>query len=1717
MSDRWKQSPHDISLLEAALLDDPVVADCAVLDIPVEDGPRRIAYVVARRPLDPSQVLRNLVGAAPEIRPPEAVVPVRALPLRADGTLEEDALFQLPLVDEAVARCAEDRLARQPGVEHAAVFVVERGPSERRLHLDRLVPAMAAPVAHAGHTDEARDESARTAGPGSPRPSAMVSGPELVVADDAPDTLPAALERAAERHEDARMLHVDDDGTEHSQSFTQLLLAARRVLGALRAHGLRPGDFVLFQLVGSRDILSAFWGCLLGGFVPVVVAVPASFTASTGERDKICHVWRLLSGPLLLTSAALRPALLGLRSSLPLEMERVVTLEELLTHAPEGSRHRCHPDDVAFLSLTSGSTGAPKGIQLTHKNILARARGANALCAHAPSDVILNWLPFDHIGSMSDWHLRCVDLGCRMVYCSKERVLAQPLEWLRLIQRYRITHSWAPNFAFALINSALQEAGSESWDLSSMKALLTAGEAVSSSTVEEFLPRLAPHGLRKTAVRPAFGMAELGSGVTYFQPTDAQPLGARTVDRASLATSLVEVSPQHPRSISFTSLGPPIPGMSMRVVDDDHRVLPEATIGRLHVRGDAVSPGYYRNEDANRVFLDEGWFETGDQGFIADGELYLTGRSKDCIIINGANFFPVEIENVVEEVPGVVVSFTAAYTVRPPRSSRECLAVFFSPGDVGEAALAPLLRDVQERVSQKIGITPDYLVPLPERQIPKTSIGKIRRKELAARFEAGEFDGLVRRTDLLLGNQRTVPDWFARPTWHPRLLRPVPFAEAAGTTVVLLDQTGLGRRLCALHGVGQCFEVEPGPRLERLGDRRYRATATSAPELAALLRDIWASSSGRVLDVVDLRAYGRAPAAWDRGAVESRMQELWSELEALLGALATVNAAGARVRLLVVSSHGQPVHDDDRPCPAQSILPPLLLAAAGASEWLEVRHIDLPAATHGGVEENARHLASELSARSHEAEVAYRDGLRFVPRLADVAFADSPGVSALRQGGLYLVTGGLGGVGVEIARRLLSDLDARVLLVGRTPLDQGGARALRGRSADPRASRLRELGSLGPAEYVALDVGDAEALARTVAQAEARWHTTLTGVFHLAGVARERTLLEESWESVRQVLAPKVFGALAVDRILARRPEAFVVHFSSVESRFPSSTTGAYAAANRFLETFSRRERRELGRRSYCIAWSSWEGVGMSSRGNFDAALRARGLSALPAKPAMTSLLAAMALPATDLLVGIERQSPGMQAMLGGPAVTGLTLSGFFTARAGASVPPQRLEVTDLMGRPVPVNLERLSVAPLTESGVLAREELRARVATGPASNVPPRSDLERAIAAMWKEVLGATSVSITDSFFDLGGTSLLSIRLFAMLEARLGRRLPASTLFEAPTIERLAALIGEEQTGSGDCLVPLARGERGDAALFLVHDVDGETVLYATLARLLEHDLPVYGIRPYGHPETGAVHTRIAEMASCYVDRIRQEQPRGPYFLGGLCSGGVVAFEMSCQLQDMGEEVALLALLDSTDPMAVPRSTARQKGERFVSLLRSRELALGARVGAAIEKIRNLAVYEACRRSRDLYDRARLSLLRHYADRDLPLPGFLPGVTPRTVYHFAQHEYSPGLFRGRLTLFRASQRLITEIPNVDDTPAIERCGDPLLGWHGRATGGVEVIDVGGGHSSMLQEPHVRAVAQALRERVAAARRSRPNTAAPRPLCAPDDQGRGRPGSTAIA
>jgi amino acid adenylation domain-containing protein len=413
----------------------------------------------------------------------------------------------------------------------------------------------------------------------------------------------------------------------------------------------------------------------------------------------------------------------------------------------------------------------------------------------------------------------------------------------------------------------------------------------------------------------------------------------------------------------------------------------------------------------------------------------------------------------------------------------------------------------------------------------------------------------------------------------------------------------------------------------------------------------------------------------------------------------------------------------------------------------------------------------------------------------------------------------------------------------------------------------------------------------------------------------------------------------------------------------------------------------------------------------------------------------------------------------------------------------------------LPQHLVSLDRLPLLPNGKINRKGLPRPQDSGdmPSAEafVAPGTALETQLAEIWRDLLRLPRVGIDDNFFDIGGHSMLAMRLMARISKETGQKLPLSALLEAPTVRQMAARLGD--THPGDTVVCIRPGHRNSRRppLFIVHDGDGETLLYRNLALDLDEGQAVYGLQPLAGQGQAMLHTRIPQMAAHHVARIRALQPHGPYCVAGFCAGGVIAFEIARQLQDAGEAVPFVGLMDIADVQAKPRPAflAKRRLRSFSTAFEKQEDQslvgfLGQSMAKASRKVINVLNYETDSRDEARAIRERAQALRAALDQHQPPPPEAQMLTVRQLYFFARESYVPEKpFRGDVVLIRAMQGDGT----LADEPAVEMYVDPMLGWEARVTGHVLAYDVPGGHSSMLQVPNVSHLAGLFRRHLAKA------------------------------
>ncbi|WP_431042219.1 SDR family NAD(P)-dependent oxidoreductase [Streptomyces sp. P1-3] len=1250
----------------------------------------------------------------------------------------------------------------------------------------RAVPGVrdaVAVVRHGARADASvAAQPARAPEPAAPadtgKPSSHVVGGELRIPDGAPMTLQEALRQAAELAPDKGTVFVSRDSDAVLQTYPELLAEAERVLGGLRAAGLRPGDAVLFQFDDNQAYLTAFWACVLGGFVPTPVAVAATYESDNAINRRLYNAWKLLDHPAMLTTRATAPALAEVRTLWDEPDVRLLVLEELAEHAPDGDWFPTAPDTPVVHLLTSGSTGVPKCVQHTNASVAARTWSWAQAREYTEDDVTVNWMPLDHVAiimyNVRDTFLRCLHVNART-----DHFLADPLALLDWMDTYRGTNTLAPNFACAMINDRAEEIAGRSWDLSCVRDICNAAEPVVAATSRRFLEVLAPHRLPADAMWPAWGMSETCSAVTCAcQHRDDPAAATVVVAQSSLGADIRFVDPAEAAddtdAVPFSSVGPPTPGVEMRIVDEDGAVLPEDRMGELQIRGVTMMRGYHNNAKANEESYDsEGWFRTGDLAFVHERGVVIAGRKKDQIVVRGINYIAHEIESVVEQVDGVRLTHVAAAGLREPGEGSDRLAIFFVPLRWEADDLAGIVQDVRSTLVREVGLAPDLIVPVTANEFPKTGSGKIQRGILVADLRAGRFADRLAAADDAAAEPAT---WFFERRWARLPEQPGDAGDAgdAGVRVVFAEDEVLPH----LGLDGTVVAVGRGAEFAEEAPDRFRVVAGDPDHVRRVLARVSA-----VYGPIGTVVFGwPLPAAAAAGDPAERLTAVSAELSSLVQALA--DGEFGRPLLLALSTGAVHTRPGDRIDLAVCALPGLIRTAVTEDPHSVIRQADLP----DDRSQWAAAVRTEVADRTSTGVLAVREGSRWQPRLRPVAEADAGPEAPVTAGGTYLVTGGLGGIAHDLAGYLLAAYGARLLLVGRSP------------ATGEKADRLAELADLGQVRYQQVDVADARALAAAVAEAEEAWGGPLDGVLHLAGgdpsgqwaELERHTLARETAETFADLYRAKVAGTLAIAEVLESRPKASLVLFGSVNGEFGGHSFGAYSAANTFLVGFADHWRHERGRDVRCLAWSQWTNVGMN-QGQSTEPARRRGFLPISPEEGLRSFLTATALPHGYLLIGLDLANPLIVSELDAEELRAQEVLVAYTAD-GTDVAAVRKALEPAIRRcPVPVRLAEVADIPRDASG---RVDLAQLLLDGAPKRhrrteyIAPANDLERQIAAIWSDVLGRESVGREDSFFELGGNSLRATRLLARVSDELSVRLSTHELYQNPTVASLAATI---------------------------------------------------------------------------------------------------------------------------------------------------------------------------------------------------------------------------------------------------------------------------------------------------------------------------------------
>jgi 1-acyl-sn-glycerol-3-phosphate acyltransferase len=569
--------------------------------------------------------------------------------------------------------------------------------------------------------------------------------------------------RAAHDAERAHLLISEDaeDGVRKvTLTFGALYAAAQRTAAELARRGVPAGSRVAMMLPTSRAFFVSYAGILLAGAIPVPIYPP--FRADRIEEYAARQAGILNNAEVcLLLTFRRAEAVARLLKPRVSSLAAVVDAEKLNDAADKapppapgalpahlsGSRMR-RSADIALLQYTSGSTGDPKGVVLTHANLLANMRAIGEAVQLGPGDVGVSWLPLYHdMGLIGAW-LTLLHYGVPLAVMSPLAFLTRPQRWLWAFHKHHGTISAAPNFAYELCVRKIADKDIEGLDLSSCRAALNGAEPVNPETLERFAARFSRYGFRSEAQLPVYGLAESALAVTV-PPLNRGPLVDR-VEREAFTThgSAVPAQSASASVISFVSSGRGLPDHEVRIVDEKGNEVPDRIEGFLWFRGPSATTGYYHNPRATEELFPAGratcenefaWVNSGDRAYRADGEIYVTGRVKDIIIKGGRNLYPHEVEELAARADGLRKGCIVAFGIKDEGSGTEKLVVVAEVRERDSRRYPAIAAAVKEQISQGLGLPPDRVELIPLGSIPKTSSGKLRREETKQLFLNGEL------------------------------------------------------------------------------------------------------------------------------------------------------------------------------------------------------------------------------------------------------------------------------------------------------------------------------------------------------------------------------------------------------------------------------------------------------------------------------------------------------------------------------------------------------------------------------------------------------------------------------------------------------------------------------------------------------------------------------------------------------------------------------------------------------------------------------------------------------------------------------------------------------------------------------------------------------------------------------------------------------------------
>ena len=564
-------------------------------------------------------------------------------------------------------------------------------------------------------------------------------------------TLVAALEH--NRSDDRFVGFINGQDQEKVITFNELYNRALGLLYVLQQKGMGKGDYLILNLNDNEQMVDIFWACQFGGIIPVPLAIGISdqhrkkvfnvYKQLTDQKSKSAYLYTERKILLKLQSSATEISENSVYQSLS---ENTILTDDIVDVSKQGEVADVVPEDISFVQFSSGSTGSPKGVVLKHRNLLANIDGIQQAAQFTTDDTSLSWMPLTHDMGLIGFHLNPVVCNYNHYIMRTDLFVRRPLYWMIAASDKKANVLCSPNFGYKHFLNAYQRKGMKDIDLSHMRLIFNGAEPISVNLCEQFTDELKQFGLTKNSMFPVYGLAEASLAVSF--PPVGSDLEVINVKRDSIAIhSKAKVTSSAEAVSTLVGVGVTIPHCNVRISDETGEELPEGTVGHIHIGGRNVTEEIIG--DDGTIFFDGGWVNTGDLGFVSDQKLFITGRFKEILFVNGQNFYPYDIENSLQNIKGLQQTFELGKVVVTGVTSNkndleQVLVFVLHKGTLDE--FKSIATTVKANINEKFGIEVHHVLPI--RKVPKTTSGKVQRSALADSFVNGEFEDVLQELSL---------------------------------------------------------------------------------------------------------------------------------------------------------------------------------------------------------------------------------------------------------------------------------------------------------------------------------------------------------------------------------------------------------------------------------------------------------------------------------------------------------------------------------------------------------------------------------------------------------------------------------------------------------------------------------------------------------------------------------------------------------------------------------------------------------------------------------------------------------------------------------------------------------------------------------------------------------------------------------------------------------